>query len=66
MKKLNLFLIIFAVATIRLPLTGAIGILPHNDADLIAYGASVPDFKASCWIWINPGCSASRHLFIFQ
>lgn len=60
MKKFTFALIILAIATGNLALEAAIANTPHNDSDLIAYAASVPKFKASVWIWINPGCSASR------
>lgn len=58
MKKLVFSLITLAIITGNLALEAAIAKPPHSDADIIAYGASVPGFKAS--VWLNPGCSASR------
>lgn len=58
MKKSTFALIILAISVGNLSLEAAIANAPHNDSDLIAYGASVPEFKAS--VWINSGCSASR------
>lgn len=57
MKKIIFGLITLTVSS-NISMEAAIAYAPHNDGNLIAYGASVPEFKAS--VWINSGCSASR------
>lgn len=58
MKKSIFAFITSIIAACNFSLEAAIANAPHNDSDLIAYGASVPEFKAS--VWMNSGCSASR------
>lgn len=58
MKTIIFALITLIISPINLSLEAARANPPHIDADLIAYAASVPEFKAS--VWIKPGCSAHR------
>lgn len=58
MKKIIFIFIVLLGFTVSLSLEAAIAFAPHNDEDLIAYGASDPQFKAS--VWLDPACSASR------